>query len=156
MGFREDIVRETVADLPIREVVSVQPEMTVRTAIEKMRDASLGCAIVVDADGHPQGLFTEQIVLKLLTQGVAIDEAKVGDHAQTEFDVVKSGESIQRVWDAVSRQGARFVCVLDAEEKLIGLTGQRGLAEYISEYFPNQVMVQRLGSKPWMQQREGA
>ena len=56
-------------------------------------------------------------------------------------------------WEA---RGARFVCELDEQGKVKGLTGQKGLSEYIADHFPEQVMVQRVGGQPGMGTREGA
>ncbi len=156
MGFREDLEQETVKDLPIRKAVVVRAEMSVRETVQEMRAGSLGCAVVVDGQGRPQSIFTEQALLDLLNKQGSIDGHQVAELAETQFLCVQRSEPIRTVWNAVSKDGARFICVVDDEGKLVGLTGQRGLAEYISEYFPEQVMVQRLGSKPWMQQREGA
>jgi hypothetical protein len=50
----------------------------------------------------------------------------------------------------------RFVVVTDEDGKAIALTGQKGLMEYVAEHFPQQVMVQRVGVKPYSSQREGA
>ncbi len=80
----------------------------------------------------------------------------MSDFPDSKYLVVKTSDSIGRVWDAIVRDAYRFICVVDDEGKLVGLTGQRGLAEYVSECFPQQVMAQRLGGKPWLDQREGA
>ena len=45
---------------------------------------------------------------------------------------------------------------VDDQGKLVGLTGQKGLMEYVAEHFPGEVMVQRVGEKPYTQSREGA
>ena len=60
------------------------------------------------------------------------------------------------VLDVDCGDGLQFVCVTDDEGQIVGVTGQRGIAEYVAESFPQQVAVQRLGCTPWMQQREGA
>ena len=39
---------------------------------------------------------------------------------------------------------------------VVGLTGQKGLMEYIADLFPQEVHVQRVGTKPFPATREGA
>ncbi len=156
MGLKEDLQHETVSRLPIREAIAVPPATTIREAVEKMRAQGLGCAVIVDAEGKPEGIFTERALLGVLLEGVSLDDTSVGQHIYANYSHVKSSEPISRVWDEILHGGYRFVCVTDDDGKLVGLTGQRGLSEYISEYFPQQVMVQRLGGKPWIQDREGA
>ena len=46
--------------------------------------------------------------------------------------------------------------VLDNDGKVIALTGQKGLMEYIADHYPGQIMVQRVGVPPYSQSREGA
>ncbi len=156
MGLKEDLHLETVSALTMREMIAVQSATIVRAAVARMRAKSLGCAVIVDFRGTPIGIFTERSLLDVLVQGVCLDSCSVGDFADPDFLVVNRSDPIWRVWHAVQHDGVRFVCVTDESGKPIGVTGQRGLSEYLSEYFPRQVMVHRIGGNPWMQQREGA
>jgi hypothetical protein len=69
---------------------------------------------------------------------------------------VKQSDPIVNVLLAMQAQNVRFVCVLDDEGRAVALTGQKGLMEYIADHFPGQIMVQRIGCAPYIQQREGA
>ena len=156
MGFRQDIEQDPVSNLPLRDAVVVRPDTPIREAVALMRAKPLGCAVIVDSANTPSGLFTEQSLLDVLTQNVSLDDRTVSEFSDPGFLAVKSVEPISRVWDAIEHDGLRFICVTDSDGKLTGVTGQRGIAEYLAEYFPQEVVVQRLGSTPWMQQREGA
>ncbi len=156
MGFRQDIEQDPVSNLPLREAVVVQPDTPIREAVAQMQAKPLGCAVIVDQAGTPSGLFTEQSLLDVLTQNVSLDDRTVSEFLDPAFLVVKSAEPISRVWDAIERDGLRFVCVTNSDGKLTGVTGQRGIFEYLADCYPQEVVVQRLGSTPWMQQREGA
>ncbi len=157
MGFRTDLEYDPISSLQLRDPIIVHPYTLLRAAVALMRSHSLGCAVIVDQVSKPIGLFTEQSMLGALVSNASLDDRPVCDFAEPRFLCVKSSQPIARVWDAIQRDRARFVVVTDDESgKLIGITGQRGIAEYISDCFPRQIVVQRLGSKPWMQQREGA
>ena len=156
MGLRNKLREETVTRLPMREAVVVSPEATLREAVAKMRDRHLGCAVIADADGNPVAFFTERALIDALLQEVSLDTATVSDFAEQGFPRVSEDDPIVKVWDAVVTGEKRFVLATDDQGQILGLTGQRGLAEYVSEYYPQQIMVQRLGAKPVMQQREGA
>ncbi|MEZ6100821.1 MAG: CBS domain-containing protein [Pirellulaceae bacterium] len=156
MGLKENLHEETVSRLPIRDAIAVAPDATAREAVTKMRDKQLGCAVIVDDHRTVVGIFTERGVIDALIDGRKLDDVQVGQSKDPEFMTVKETEPISKVWDAVVDRGQRFVCVTSESGKLLGLTGQRGLSEYVSEYYPQQVMVQRLGGKPWMKHREGA
>ena len=156
MSFRQDIELETVASLPIRDAIIASPHTLVRAAVAMMRNRSLGCAVMVDHGRRPSGIFTEHSVIDVLVKNASLDDSPICNFADPNFIDVKLSEPILRVWEAVQLAAARFVCVTDDSGKVIGVTGQRGLAEYVADYFAGQVAVQRLGSTPWMRQREGA
>jgi signal-transduction protein with cAMP-binding, CBS, and nucleotidyltransferase domain len=101
-------------------------------------------------------MFTERSLLEVLMENASLDESPIGEFTDFRCPVVSKSESISRVWDAIEMQGERFVCVIDDDGRLIGVTGQRGLSEFISESYPREVVVQRIGGKPWIAEREGA
>jgi len=156
VGLKDNLHAETVGSLPLRETITIPPETNIQEAISKMREKGLGCAVIVDASGRTVGIFTERSVINALMQDAALEDLTVSNFADRNSLQVKRADPIRRVWDGVLLHGCRFICVTDDEGHPVGVTGHRGLAEYVSEHFPRQVMVQRLGCKPSMQQREGA
>jgi CBS domain-containing protein len=156
MGFRQDLEQDHVSSLSLRDAIIVRAETTIAEAVGLMREKSLGCAVIVDPSGTASGIFTEQSLLAALAQHGSLADQTVGDYSDPHFLSLPSSAPISRVWDAIEQDGLRFICVTDDGGKLIGVTGQRGIFEYLAECFPQQVLVQRLGSTPWMEQREGA
>lgn len=156
MGFREDIEEDMVGSLSLRDAIAVDERTILRAAIALMRSHSLGCAIIIDQHFRPTGLFTEQSVIQVLVSGASLDEVPVSAFADPDFFVARSSDPILKVWNAVVHSGARFVSVTDEAGRLVGVTGQRGLSEYVCDCYSKQISVQRLGSAPWMLQREGA
>lgn len=156
MAIEFSVCQDTVRSLPLREAIVVVPNTIVRAAVARMRAMRLGCAVIVDSESKPIGVFTERSLLRALLENASLDSRVVGEFLDSTFVKIKNSEPISRVWDAIQRERARFICVTDDTGKLVGLTGQKGLAEYVADFFPGQVIAQRLGCKPWMQQREGA
>lgn len=156
MALKTNLESESVAKLPLREAVKVGPSTLLRDVVAQLRAKELGCAIVVDVEDKPLGIFTERALMRLLLGGVSLDEAHVGDHLDPKFAVVALSDPIESVMLKILDEGHRFLAVVDENGRAVGLTGQRGMAEYVSEHYPQQVMVQRLGSNQSMQHREGA
>ena len=156
VSLNELLDGETVGDLPIREVITVEAGTIVRAAVARMRAMELGCAVILNFKRVPVGIFTERSLLDALTKNASLDECPVSEFADFQCTVLKNSEPASRVWKAIEQNGDRFICVTDDSGKVIGMTGQRSLAEHVSACFPGEVMVQRIGGKPWMQQREGA
>ena len=65
-------------------------------------------------------------------------------------------DPIVSVLESLELKNIRFLAVVDEDGRLAGLTGQKGLMEYVADHFPGEVMVQRVGQTPFLHQREGA
>lgn len=157
MGLREDIMKETVDQLPLRRALTVLPETTVDEAVGLMRESRLGCVFVVDEFGRPMGKFTEKQVLKLVCDCVPMD-GPVFDYmvVMSAGGCVKMSDPVVEVLQGMKQTRLRFVCVVDDAGKVVALTGQKGLMEYVAEHFPRQIKVQGMSSKMHMNTREGA
>ena len=156
MGLYENIRSEPISRLALREPVVVGREATVRDAITRMRAQKLGCAIVVDDQRKPVGLFAESKLTRLLSETPAAVYDPIVDHLDPKWPTVELSAPISCVLSALELANVRFLIVVDDEGRLAGLTGQKGLMEYVAEHFPRQVTVQRIGGKPYPAEREGA
>lgn len=156
MGLREDILKDPVASLEMRAALTVTGDEVVRNVAKRMRTTHLGCAIVVDADGKPVGKFTERLYVKL----VAADPNAAGDpvakHMYHDPDAISQDASVSEMVALMQSKSLRYICVTDGNGRVMGITGQKGLMRYISEYFPRIVMVQRMRPLVGMDQPEGA
>lgn len=80
MGLQENARSEPVSRFVLREPVTISPESTVRDAVLRMRERNLGCAIVVDEDQKPVGMFTESMLTKLLDRDPSRANEPIGTH----------------------------------------------------------------------------
>ena len=156
MGLLENIRTEPVTRLALREAILVERSLSVREAVRRMKQKRLGCVIVVSSEGCPEGTFTEEELIHLLVERPQALDEQVGQHLSTKWAAVGHEAAIVQVLEAMQSQNLRFVFVTDDEGRAVALTGQKGLMEYIAEHFPRQVMVQRVGGKLAMEEREGA
>jgi CBS-domain-containing membrane protein len=156
MGLRDNILREPVSKLPIRPAVTVKATTKVREAAARMKQAHLGCVIVVDRAGKPVGKFTERKLMKVLLQGPAGLDKPVKSFMYPTGDPVSAHAPIAEMLRIMQSRQLRFISVVDQKGKVVGLTGQKGLMEYITEFFPRQVKSQRMGPLLSMPEREGA
>lgn len=156
MGLRQNLLTDPVSELNLRQVITVSPETTIRQAAIKMREGNLGCVIVVAPDGKPQGLFTERQITRLLVQGPHVLDHPVKDHLATPESPVDQNAPIADMTQLMFNRGLRFILVTGQNGRLSGLSGQKGFMEYVAEHFPRQIKVQRMASKIFMDEREGA
>jgi len=156
MGLRENILSQPVSDLAIRELVAVRPTETIRETVALMRRKNLGAAIVVDDAGKPVGMFNEKLLIHLLDGGGAAMADPVETHMTRQVACVGARETIATLIATIHARGLRWICICDEGGKAIGISGVRGVMEYVSEHHPRCVLVQPLQSKLSVDEREGA
>ncbi len=156
MGLQDNIYEETVADLSLRQLVTIKPTDTVRRACELMKAARLGAAVAVDDAGHPIGMFNEKLLIRLLATTPQSMDDPVSDHMTTNVVTVKTTDSIARLINVMRERQYRWVCVIDPGGKAVSLTGLRGVMEYVVDHFPRSVKVQPINSNLSIEEREGA
>ncbi len=156
MGLQQDMQNEPVSQLSLREPVTAVRGTTLREAITLMREKKLGCTVVIDEDRKPIGMFSESMLTQLLAQDAARIDEPIEEHMAGQWPWVRLTDTVADVLEALECKNVRFLCVVDDGDRLVGLTGQKGLMEYVADHFPGQVMVQRIGGKPFPQDREGA
>ncbi len=156
MGLFENMKTETVSRLNLRPPVLVTPDQKVRDVVKAMRERNLGCAILVDPDRKPVGMFTESMLTQIVANHPELLDEPVGEQAAEHWAQVSLSDPITSVLEALEIKNIRFLSVVDEEGRVAGLAGQKGLMEYIADHFPREVLVQRVGQKPYMVHREGA
>lgn len=156
MGLQENMRHEPVSRLHLREPVFAKPEETVRDAVLRMRARQLGCVYVLDDEGQAIGMFSESMLNRLLVTNPRALDDPLRRHMSEYWCCVKVTDPIVKILTAMQARNVRFVCVQDSEGRVVGLSGQKGLMEYVADHFPKQVMVQRIGCAPYTQNREGA
>jgi CBS domain-containing protein len=156
MGLPENIQNEPVSRLALRQPVTASLDETIRDTVEKMRQKKLGCVIAIDEERKPLGMFTECMLTQLMAHDPAALDQPLKEHITERWPWVKLTDPISYVLEAMNVKNVRFLCVIDEDGRLAGLAGQKGLMEYVAEYFPEQVMVQRIGGTPYTHEREGA
>ncbi len=155
MGLAEKFASTPVRDLNLREMPICDVGATVKEAVEKLQEARVGCAMATE-DGKPVGMFTEGLLRESFAQNPGVIDETIAAHMAAPFPKVYLDDTVDMVLAAMQANNTRFICVVDADEQIVGLTGQKGLMEFVAEEFPRQVMVQRIGDTSTTNQREGA
>ena len=156
MGLAENILREPVSKLPLRELAAVRDSDTIAEAIRAMHDGRVGCVMIVDQDHVPIGKFTERLLTALLLRDAHAIERPVRQHMVEARGCVRLTDPILRVIQLMQRHDLRFVCVVDDTGRAVALTGQRGLMQYICDHFPRQILASRVSVRPYLEERDGA
>ncbi len=156
MDLTKRLLSEPVAGVDQRMLVAVPRDTTVREAIRRMTSRRQGCVVVVDADGRPQGTFTERLVVRLLLQQPGAMEEKVSDHMLAPAAVVGPTTSVADLIDCMESKKLRFVCLVDEAGKALAVVGQKGVVKFLASHYPQVVQGNALESTLNVRTREGA
>lgn len=111
----------TVDDIVQTDVVTVEEDEPVTTAISRMASEDVGSVIVVDADGKPVGIVTDRKVALALEEMEDLRDRTVED--LTDGEMVTGGTDMS-VFDALNRlsdESIRRLPIVDEDGTLEGI-----------------------------------
>jgi CBS domain-containing protein len=118
----------TVAEVMIRDVVTIDASATVLQAAERMRDANVGMLPVMEGDAL-RGIVTDRdLVIRAMTRNVRPSEVKVGDCLSEPARCAESDWSIEAAMEEMARQQVGRLPVVDTGGRVIGVVTLSSLA----------------------------
>lgn len=133
MSLLEKLEITRVQDTNIRPPVTVSDTASVGDAVNAMKAAGLGCAVVTDRGSRAVGMFTEGMLRHCLNESSAVLNDPVTTQMVTRFPWVSPTEPVSVVLDAMEDNNIRFLAVLDHDRHVIGLTGQKSFIEFVAD-----------------------
>jgi CBS domain-containing protein len=110
-----------------REPIFVPADTVTRSALEKMREARIGCMVVADEEGRPAGILTQadllgRIVLPAFDLSRPISEVMTPDPHMLSTSASAYDAALE-----MARHGVRHLLVVDGEGRLKGVVSERDL-----------------------------
>lgn len=134
VDFSHALSDDRLEQLDLRDAIAVDSHTLARAAIAMMRHHELGCAVIVDDQQRPHGIFTERSVISMLLRGSCLDQTSVSQFTDPLFICMDRRQTVMSAWKTILDTKARFICVTNDDGSLFGVTGQRGLATYLAEH----------------------
>jgi CBS domain-containing protein len=137
-----------VGDICTRDVVIIESNEPVMTAVKLMRDHHVGDVVLVDIqkDGRriPAGILTDRdILIEVIAQEVAMDKVMVGDIMTYELLTANEDDNIGDVIKLMRSRGFRRLPVVDAGGALVGILSFDDLVDLLSEQLSDLVALIR-------------
>lgn len=108
-----------------RDVVVIEKDESVQTAIGLMREHHVGDVVVVDRSGsvsRPVGILTDRdIVLEILAEGVDLDAVNIGDVMSQELHTVQEDTKFLDAIKVMRTKGVRRLPVVNQTGNLVGI-----------------------------------
>jgi len=98
------------------EVLTVNPQRTLKEVAELMAERNCGSAVVVDPEQPGPGIFTERDLLHAVASGIGLSSESVADHVTTGGTFAEPGWSLDEAAKTMVRGGFRHLVVLDSGE----------------------------------------
>jgi CBS domain-containing protein len=129
-----------VKNVMSKPVVTVEPKSTVVNAAGQMKDAKIGCLIVVDPQEKPLGIVTESdFIYKVLAEKMSLDTS-VSDVMSKDIKTIKEDESIDQAARVMAAHRIRRLPVVGGK-KLVGIVTLKDVVKAKrvnneSDYYP--------------------
>src|SRR5215217_3662206 len=109
-----------------REVLTVNPDRTLREVAEEMAARNCGSAVVMDPEQPGPGIFTERDLLKAVAQGSSPGSEVVRDHLTSRGTFGEPSWSLADAAQSMLKGGFRHLIVLDEGEP-VGVVSMRDI-----------------------------
>jgi CBS domain-containing protein len=133
-----------VADHCRHNPCTARPDESARVAARRMREANVGCLVVVDEESRPVGMLSDrELVLRVLRRRRDPDAVVVGDVMTTPVETVRDVSPMLRAIRCMRREGVRRLPVVDREGKLLGIVALDDALQLISSELEGLAQVAR-------------
>ena len=110
------------------EVIAIDSDATVATAIRKMIERNIG-AILVMENNNCVGLFTERDVLKCWARHSSFDKVAIRDVMSRDLLVIEPGDDLDYAMTIMTNKQIRHLPVIDGG-RLVGVVSMRDMVKY--------------------------
>ena len=117
-----------VKHMMLINVITANPQMTVRETIKTLYEKHIGCVVSIDEDKKCIGIFTERDALRLLAENGQLDQPL--EKVMTRNVVtIQENSSITEVRRIICAHRIRHIPVVNQEGRLVGLLSVRSLLD---------------------------
>lgn len=113
-------------------VQTVTPDTFVEDAAQLMLDNEIGSVVVVNDDGHLEGILTNTDFVTIVAKSKPKARTTVERYMTTDVRTASAQDSIRDVADAMLEHGFHHMPVVDGEANVIGIITTKDLTSYIS------------------------
>ncbi|RQG88812.1 CBS domain-containing protein [Natrarchaeobius halalkaliphilus] len=121
-----------VARVMSSSLKTVRPDTLVEDAGQLILDNDISSVIVVDDEGHLEGILTTTDFVDIVARSHPKAETTVSRYMSTDVVTASAQDSIRDVADLMVEHGFKHVPVVDDEEGAIGIVTTTDLASYLS------------------------
>ncbi|MDA0349507.1 MAG: CBS domain-containing protein [Verrucomicrobia bacterium] len=138
MELRKALEQETVANVGHRKPVAVQETSSVREAVNRMRQETTGCLLVVNGV-KLSGIFTERDLLTKVIGKEGAFDLPITEFMTPNPTVANADEPIHKVLTRMQNCGIRHLPIINAGGLPVGMISVRTVVHFLADYHPTAV-----------------
>ena len=123
------IMSRPIGELVTDRVVDALLPTTLRGAARLLDEESVGAILIADVRGT-LGIFTERDLVRAVSEGEDVDQARVAEHLTDQLVTVDASASVLEVIQQMHRNGIRHV-VVNGPEGHAGVVSMRAVLDAI-------------------------
>lgn len=154
MDFQLSLDTEGVGSAYPSEPFATTPDATIAEVLRLLKTERTG-AILVCEDSLLVGIFTERDALKLMAEGVDLNQP-LSSVMKTNPKTINATDTVGDAIKQMSAGNYRHLPIVDGRGEPMGTVGVHGLVHYLVEHFPNTVYNLPPNPNPSQGEREGA
>jgi CBS domain-containing protein len=120
-------------------VVTIRPDQTVREALERFAERSIGALVVVDDAHRAVGMITERGVLRAALTNERVLSATVGAVMTKEVVIGHPSDDLMSVAHTMTEKRIRHLPVME-QGKLVGIVSLGDLVKAQRDHYEGQVV----------------
>jgi CBS domain-containing protein len=154
--FDQGTLEQPISRLSPRAALCVGEDATLEDAVSAMREARVGCMLVVDDEGYLIGIFTERdLLLRLESADLS---RNIRPYMTADPETLRPDDAIAFALNLMSVGGFRHVPLVDEHGRPVGVVSVKDVVNYLADVFSQDVFTvppnpRRVGE--W-QSRDGA
>ncbi len=122
-----------------RDIVSVEKERSIRSAVKTMVKNNLG-AVVITKDGKPVGIVTERDIMKSIGYGKVNLDTEVGKIMSEPLIAIGSDATLGEAADVMIKRKVRRLLVKE-DSQYVGIITQRDLQRLMTDTFKSLLLI---------------
>ena len=124
---------ETVSDLMVKDVLTVEPSDTIGEAAEKMMDAGVGAVVVMEDMVRLVGIVTERDLMRAVAQRARAAEARVRQWMTLDPVTIEPETTVEDAAKMMFERNFRHLPVTK-DGRLLGIVSLRRLSQHEFEH----------------------
>ena len=125
----EDIFVGRLMSAPVE---TVRPNATLGEAAAQLLEHNIGSVVVVDDDGHLEGILTATDFVRLAAEDAVASDVRVDEYMSTDVVTPPANDPSTDVADTMIDNRFHHVPVVDDEEGVVGIITTTDLTAYVS------------------------